>query len=339
MDSISPVWQSCLEHFLQGVSRSHSSATVVAYKGALRRFFSSLPTLPELVTRQDVCDFIYARSESPWTRSADGTVKTSTSNFRLACVKAFYNFASAYTINERGEPVVLFQRPNPALGIRPVKPSRVYKALSEDELRRFFAAIDPSTVRGLRDRAILLFYFWTCRRRAEVQRLLWRDLESTTILDERGRSRLGWVYRYFGKGHSQEQSSAELPQPAIDALMSYLEASGRLDTMQPDSPLFVAIAPACGGLQFDTNKPLSESQIVRLFKGYVEAAGLDATRYSLHSLRHTAARLRRQSGSDVLAIQAVLGHACLNTTFIYLQVLCPVGDPGAKLLESQFASL
>lgn len=47
------------------------------------------------------------------------------------------------------------------------------------------------------------------------------------------------------------------------------------------------------------------------------AAGLDASRYSPHKLRHTAATLMLKNGVDTRALQEVLGHSSLNTTQIY----------------------
>ena len=46
-------------------------------------------------------------------------------------------------------------------------------------------------------------------------------------------------------------------------------------------------------------------------------AGLDASRYSPHKLRHTAATLMLKNGVDTRALQEVLGHSNLNTTQIY----------------------
>jgi len=50
------------------------------------------------------------------------------------------------------------------------------------------------------------------------------------------------------------------------------------------------------------------------------AAGLDASLYSSHKLRHTAATLMLQNGVDVRTLQEVLGHEHLNTTQIYTHV-------------------
>ena len=49
-------------------------------------------------------------------------------------------------------------------------------------------------------------------------------------------------------------------------------------------------------------------------------AGLDASKYSAHKLRHTAATLMLQNGVDVRTLQELLGHEHLNTTQIYTHV-------------------
>lgn len=50
------------------------------------------------------------------------------------------------------------------------------------------------------------------------------------------------------------------------------------------------------------------------------AAGLDASQFSAHKLRHTAATLMLSNGVDVKTVQEVLGHENLNTTQIYTHI-------------------
>lgn len=57
-----------------------------------------------------------------------------------------------------------------------------------------------------------------------------------------------------------------------------------------------------------------------MIKKRLTAAGLDASMYSAHKLRHTAATLMLQNGVDVRTLQEVLGHDHLNTTQIYTHV-------------------
>ena len=68
------------------------------------------------------------------------------------------------------------------------------------------------------------------------------------------------------------------------------------------------------------NERISRSSVHALVKKHLSAAGLDASEYSSHKLRHTAATLMLQNGVDVKAVQEVLGHEHLNTTEIYTHI-------------------
>ena len=57
-----------------------------------------------------------------------------------------------------------------------------------------------------------------------------------------------------------------------------------------------------------------------MVKQRLKKAGLDASQFSSHKLRHTAATLMLQNGVDVRTLQEVLGHDHLNTTQIYTHV-------------------
>ncbi len=65
---------------------------------------------------------------------------------------------------------------------------------------------------------------------------------------------------------------------------------------------------------------ISKSAVHLLVKKHLGEAGLDASQYSSHKLRHTAATLMLQNGVDVRTLQEILGHDHLNTTQIYTHV-------------------
>ena len=65
---------------------------------------------------------------------------------------------------------------------------------------------------------------------------------------------------------------------------------------------------------------ISREMVHALVKKHLSAAGLDASKYSAHKLRHTAATLMLQNGVDVRTLQELLGHEHLNTTQIYTHV-------------------
>ncbi len=68
------------------------------------------------------------------------------------------------------------------------------------------------------------------------------------------------------------------------------------------------------------NERMSRSTVHAMVKKRLLEAGIDASQYSSHKLRHTAATLMLQNGVDVRAVQEVLGHEHLNTTEIYTHI-------------------
>ncbi len=343
-------WERCMAQFLRQLyDRSRSEKSVRDYRRTLLAFFSSSAQggpakHPEHYTREDVEDFLHRPSTS--SRNTGAPPSIATMNQRLSILSSFYTFAATFTIpGPDGRPRALLQSPSPTLGLRHKRPDRVYRAFNEDELDRFFTVIPTDTVMGLRDRAIFLLYFWTARRREEIARLKWGDIERATIVDERGGRRQGWRYRFYGKGKRGQEDMAELPVPAKLAIDRYLTAARRMQSIRADDPLFIAIGPEQGGgkrgvtLPPDDHTPLTSRAIAHALKKYAVLAGIDAQRLSIHSWRHTAAQQRYEAGEDIRSLQRLLRHSNIATTDIYIRGLLGTADPGASLLEERFAHL
>lgn len=317
-------WGRCVAQFLK---------TRQQYAPILGYYLSHPAKMPDDYTQEDVHAFVNAPGHGNRNRGRAPAVATS--NQRLAVLKSFYSFSATYTIEGTdGHPVRILTTVPPTLGMKGGKPHVEYRALSFEEMERLFAVIPTDTPRGLRDRAIFLTYFWTARRRNEIARLLWGDIEQAILIDKEER-REGWVYRWQGKGHTAKDDLAELPLPAKKAIDAYLMASGRIHAIQPNAPLFVSI-PLNRGLQYDQSRPLDDETMARRLKFYCKKAGLDTKRITLHSWRHTASRERYLAGSSIEEVQRLLRHANISTTFLYLRQLTATVDPGASRLYSKF---
>jgi integrase len=60
----------------------------------------------------------------------------------------------------------------------------------------------------------------------------------------------------------------------------------------------------------------------RRFKPLLEEIGLDASKYSLYTLRHTCATLSLAAGANIKAVAEKLGHADVNMLLtVYAHVL------------------
>ncbi len=176
-------WHRCLQDFLQfEFERSGSAATLMVYECHLRLFFKDYAHKhPADISRQEIIAFLHHPSRS---RSSFGKpVGINSINQRLTVLRTFYNFALDYEVPSgiKGKkPIRLMQGKNPARGIPYGRPPQRIRYLTEQEIKALFAQIG-SDARGMRDRALYLFLFYTARRRAEVLRLRWSSLEPTTF--------------------------------------------------------------------------------------------------------------------------------------------------------------
>ncbi len=326
-------WQQAAAAFLQDIyERSHSIKSYRLYRGMLCGFFRLVQKSPDACTRNDVQAFMRSSCTSPGSRGRAPTVATR--NARLAILSSLWKFAAFY-----------FERavPNPTLGIRALKRQRQNKkrAFTEEELARFFAAIPRDSLCGVRDFAIFSLYAWTGRRRGEICRLRYGDIEPCFFIED-GITRPAWKFRYFGKGRSQEPCYQELPPMAKAAIDRYLIKSNRLATITPGDPVFIAHGPPQGGGRRSVlpNAPLHSDTVRDNFEKYLRLAGLaNEQGLSIHSFRHTAATQRYLLKPDILLLQRFLGHASVATTQLYVGDLFGESDPVSRLLEEKFARL
>ena len=135
-------------------------------------------------------------------------------------------------------------------------------------------------------------------RASEVASLKVRDVDSERMLlrVERGK---GGQYR-----------NAMLPAGLLPLLREWWKAGRQQGVMHPDGWLFPG--------QHDL-KPLGTRQLHRVVVEAGQAAGI-GKRIGPHTLRHCFATHLLEDGVDVRVIQALLGHARLDTTAFYTKV-------------------
>lgn len=117
----------------------------------------------------------------------------------------------------------------------------------------------------------------------------------------------GEALHILGKGNKMRV--VFLNDACQTALEEYL-AVRRPITGQDEDALFLS----------SQNERMSRSAVHAMVKKRLSEAGIDASQYSSHKLRHTAATLMLRNGVDIRAVQEVLGHEHLNTTEIYTHI-------------------
>lgn len=286
-----PAWTQTVTAFLaEKERRSGSRRTVEGYARMLWPFLSSVGS-PDRVTPAHVLVWAHGIGLSG-KEPASATVGA-----RIACLSSYFRFLIRMQL-ATANPCDALERPRAVQA-----PAR---GLSADQVRSLLAVV-PDTIVGRRDRALLLLFVLTGRRRAEVLGLTAGDIsvEGETAF-----------YSYRGKGG--KRGRRELPRPAYEALLATLSDAGLdLASMAPGASLWQA-----GGHP----RGVTGGTVYARFRSYLRAAGLPPS--GLHLLRHSAAKLRRDAGESIEAVSAFLDHSSLAVTTIYLRRLEGETDAG-----------
>ena len=191
--------------------------------------------------------------------------------------------------------------PTITTGTSPV-PSRLPKALTEDEVLDLLDGISLDDPLSLRDRALLELLYATGARVSEATGLNLEDL----AYDE-------GLLRVVGKG--DKERIVPLGRSAQGALAAWLEPKGRGALL------------ASGGLRADQRAVFLNQRGRRLTRQgahlvvqrRARAAGIERE-VSPHVLRHSCATHMLRRGADVRIVQELLGHASVATTQLYTKV-------------------
>lgn len=216
-------------------------------------------------------------------------------------------------------------RTNPVDLARPKAPkayqNESVQALDDEEMQALVRVVkdkaDTGNIVGKRDLALLLFHLLTGLRRREVAQLRWGDVKINGTI----------TLTCEVKGGDYE--SREVAEPAVrDALVDYLEASGRLDGMTEDSPLWTRHdrAGKPGG-------PLTSHAFAKNLKGYARQAGIGNVH--VHQLRHTFARIVAEESGSLAVVQEALGHKNPATTRVYVRRLAVKRDVTSAMIAGR----
>jgi site-specific recombinase XerD len=173
----------------------------------------------------------------------------------------------------------------------PKRQASLPRYLEESECERLLAACDGPF--AYRDYAILMLLLSCGLRVSELVSLNVTDVYEDHV-------------RVLGKGNKER--IVFFAEGCREALDDYLDVRNVEHVKESDkNALFIS----------RKNCRITVRGIQNMLDSKLLAAGLDASRYSPHKLRHTAATLMLKNGVDTRALQEVLGHSNLNTTQIY----------------------
>lgn len=214
--------------------------------------------------------------------------------------------------------------PNVARDIKGARRPRGFAKdiLTKEQLRQALDAIDTrSSLEGLRDYALFNLLARTGLRTIELHRARVGDIRQE-IHPRLGPVRVLYVQ---GKGRDHKDDFVVLTEAAYEPLRAYLRARGPL--LPPEAPLFASHSDRSKG------RPLSTRSIRAIVKDALRAVGLDDTRLSAHSLRHTAITMVVLAGGSLHDAQAMARHKSSTTTEGYFHNLKRLENAAEALID------
>lgn len=169
--------------------------------------------------------------------------------------------------------------------------------VDSETFKRVLSGIDRTSLKGVRDYALLMLLWSNALRRSEVSKASIADFDPVTK-----------TLRIFGKGRGNNSEIISLGSGTVRAIEAWLEARGE---HQPDKALFVSVNPGY------SDGRLCTQGIYTIVKTRCQDAGITKI-MSPHRIRHSSitAALEATNG-DVRRVQKLSRHSSLNTLLIY----------------------
>lgn len=245
-------------------------------------------TFIQQIKTSDIFEFLSylanERSINPDSPAPDYGISATSRARKLSALKSFYKYLTIRTKQLQENPVADLEYPK----IRKNLP----KYLTFEQSSRLLKAVSGQN--QARDYAILMLFLNCGIRRSELV-----GLNMTDVYEDR--------IRVIGKGNKERfVYFGTACRKAIDA---YLPIRNEM-VLTDNRALFGS----------RNGNRISVDAVHALVKKAFLKAGLDATQFSAHKLRHTAATMMLSGGVDVKTVQEVLGHENLNTTQIYTHI-------------------
>lgn len=266
---------------------NYSNNTIAAYKNDLNQFVKFVkkgyPALTAWTAVSEEVVQAYVDSMKQKSYASSSVAR------KVAAVKSFFNY-----LDTQG---IISENPTNDIDSPKVK-KRLPKTLTSEDVERLLEApTQKKTPKNLRDTALLNLLYSTGMRVTEVVSL---QLEDVDLQNE------------ILRCPSKEDQVRELPFDDVtrQVLVEYLE-EGRpyLSKDKDESALFLN----------HRGQQLTRQGLWLIIKAYARQANL-STAVTPHTLRHSFAAHKLNSGSNLQEVQKLLGHANISTTQIYTQI-------------------
>ncbi len=277
-------------HYL--MTKKHTSAnTLSSYQRDLRQLIGYLQekqlTDWSKISEQDLRDYFdYLKNQ----KKSDATISRS-----MSSIRCFYKYLMTKKIVDI----------NPMSGIKGLKSeTKLPEVLSGEEVETLLWQPDQTTVKGLRDKAMLETLYASGIRVSELLSLKISDVN----LD------VGYLMLHH---HEENERIIPIYNLAVQALRHYVnESRPQLITSPRENTLFLNTS----------GQAMTRQGFWKLVKGYTAAADIEKD-ITPKTLRHSFATHLLENGADINMVKDMMGHSSIASTKVY-----------AKLLKTKYLS-
>ncbi len=271
------------------ITKGRSVKTIENYDRYLTRFLTFAKTnSPAAITDTTVREYRLWLNRQPLQAghgTPGATLKKKTQNFHLIALRAFLKYMAKRDIKSlQPDKIELAKVAERSLDL-----------ISPTELERLMKGPDLTTLKGLRDKAMMELLFSTGLR---VSELCAQNADIDLDRDE-----------LSVRGKGEKIRVVFLSPPAKAAVGAYLKARKDME-----EALFVNYGRG-------NSKPgrLTPRSVELTVKHYAIKAGI-TKKVTPHVIRHSFATDLLENGADLRSVQALLGHANIQTTQVYTHV-------------------
>ena len=256
--------------------------TPLTYKRALRQFFGWVASTGRAINTLTRADVLQYKQDMRARQMSPNTI-----NSYLTAIRRFFTFCEQYDI-----------APNIAKGVKSERTNSGEEHEKSDFTAAQAANILSASEGNKRDYAIMSLMMRCGLRTIEIVRANIGDI-----------ALMGDVYVMTVHGKGDKIRRVPLTPKTWQAVNDYLSAERR--GAKDNEPLFASAAHQCKGARMTTHS------ISRIAKTNIRATGINDSKHTAHSCRHTTAGLIYAETHELDRIQQLLGHADPATTQIY----------------------
>ena len=276
--------------------KNYSKETIKAYNVDLILFFKFLIKYFDLeIEVKDINIFILASVKESdiiaflvyLNYHRDNCFKTR--QRKVAAIKTFYRWLFSHY-------PAFYNRVNPTKGIPHIEVTdRLPKCLQLEVAKKLQHIFNITNSRNaIRNNTIITLFLNCGLRLSELISINIKDIDFNKN-----------ILTVIGKGNKER--TIYLNKRVLKAIKLYLSTKKVIDL---NSPLFVD----------NRDKRITKFNVEKICRKAYKLAGLEEYGYTVHSLRHTAAKYLYQSTKDILVVKKFLGHERLDTTQLYMHL-------------------